>query len=99
MPTGQLSLRLGFLVYVSLTLASFRHAGQLPLERGISGWHDIVLCMIVFVFAGAGFNVRFAPEQNPPPKPQVGGGIGCLQCSASAPRQLYHIDRGTISNR
>ena len=33
--------------------------------------------MIVFVFAEASCKTRVAPEHNPPPKPQGGGGVGC----------------------
>ena len=63
MSNRQLSLGLGFVgVTFPLTLANFRHAGQ--------RLNDIVLCMIVFVFAGASCKTRFAPERNPPPKPQ-----------------------------
>ena len=46
------------------------------LDHGIRSWHDVVLGMIVFVLAGAGCKTRFAPEHNPPAKPQGGGGDG-----------------------
>ena len=84
--------------YVSLDSRKFSTCRATShLEHGTSSWHDIVLCMIVFVLAGAGCKTRFAAEQNPPPKPQGEEASGV--CSANAPeRLLYHSDRGTIGN-
>ena len=62
------------------------------LEHGRSSWHDIVLCMTVFVFVVAGCKTWFAPEQNPLPKPQWG------RRRRSTERRLYHSDRGTVGN-
>ena len=42
------------------------------LKHGIGSWHVLVIVMrmIVFEFVEAGCGKRFAPEQNPLPKPQ-----------------------------
>ena len=55
------------------------------LEYGISSWHDIVLCMVVFGFCGGRLQNKVGTGTEPTTQTTVRSCRVSMQCSASAP--------------